>query len=147
MKLKMKEYLEFLKSKEREFVFLVNEQHLPLKSKIEVLGLLSGLFRGLRTLDTTEKLEKIIKDIGSLSDILKDYSDDKIDNLIEIFLKDFLLFSKETEINIYRDYITQNKEVLYAGLHEESLRNILLEIVENIILKFLTEAMVYGDTS
>ena len=66
MKLKMKEYLEFLKSKEREFVSLVNEQHLPLKSKIEVLGLLSGLFRGLRTLDTTEKLEKIIKDMGSL---------------------------------------------------------------------------------
>lgn len=147
MKLKMKEYLEFLKSKEREFVSLVNEQHLPLKSKIEVLGLLSGLFRGLRTLDTTEKLEKIIKDMGSLSDILRDYSDDKIDNLIEIFLKDFLMFSNEAEINIYRDYITQNKEVLYAGLHEESLRNILLEIVENIILKFLTEAMVYGDTS
>ena len=139
-------YLEFLKSKEKEFVGLVNSQKLPLKTKIQVLGIISGLFRGLRTIDSIEKLKKIEEDMNKLLDLLENYTEEKLDNIINAFLEDFNLFSiNSQDTEIYRSYIMENKSVLVAGLEDSQMRNILIVIVEETILPFIIEAEKYGN--
>ena len=140
-------YLEFLKSKEKEFVGLVNSQKLPLKTKIQVLGIISGLFRGLRTIDSIEKLKKIEEDMNKLLDLLENYTEEKLDNIINAFLEDFNLFSiNSQDTEIYRSYIMENKSVLVAGLEDQQMRNILIVIVKETILPFIVEAEKYGNT-
>lgn len=139
-------YLEFLKSKEKEFVGLVNSQKLPLKTKIQVLGIISGLFRGLRTIDSIEKLKKIEEDMNKLLDLLENYTEEKLDNIINAFLEDFNLFSiNSQDTEIYRSYIMENKSVLVAGLEDSQMRNILIVIVKETILPFIIEAEKYGN--
>ena len=139
-------YLEFLKSKEKEFVGLVNSQKLPLKTKIQVLGIISGLFRGLRTIDSIEKLKRIEEDMNKLLDLLENYTEEKLDNIINAFLEDFNLFSiNSQDTEIYRSYIMENKSVLVAGLEDSQMRNILIVIVEETILPFIIEAEKYGN--
>lgn len=140
-------YLEFLKSKEKDFVGLVNSQKLPLKTKIQVLGIISGLFRGLRTVDSIEKIKKIEMDMNTLLDLLENYTEEKLDNLINVFLEDFNLFSKNSQdTEIYRSYIMENKQVLTAGLEDQQMRNILIVIVKETILPFIIEAEKYGNS-
>ena len=140
-------YLEFLKSKEKEFVGLVNSQKLPLKTKIQVLGIISGLFRGLRTIDSIEKLKKIEEDMNKLLDLLENYTEEKLDNIINAFLEDFNLFSiNSQDTEIYRSYIIENKSVLVTGLEDQQMRNILIVIVKETILPFIVEAEKYGNT-
>ena len=139
-------YLEFLKSKEKEFVGLVNSQKLPLKTKIQVLGIISGLFRGLRTIDSIEKLKKIEEDMNKLLDLLENYTEEKLDNIINAFLEDFNLFSiNSQDTEIYRSYIIENKSVLVTGLEDQQMRNILIVIVKETILPFIIEAEKYGN--
>lgn len=139
-------YLEFLKSKEKEFVGLINSQKLPLREKIQVLGIVSGLFRGLRTVDSIEKLIKIETDMYTLLDLLENYTEEKLDNLINVFLEDFNIFSKDSkDTEIYRSYIMENKSVLTAGLEDQQMRNILIIIVKETILPFIVEAETYGN--
>lgn len=139
-------YLEFLKSKEKEFVGLINSQKLPLREKIQVLGIISGLFRGLRTVDSIEKLIKIETDMYTLLDLLENYTEEKLDNLINVFLEDFNIFSKDSkDTEIYRSYIMENKQVLTAGLEDQQMRNILIIIVKETILPFIVEAETYGN--
>ena len=140
-------YLEFLKSKEKEFVGLVNSQKLPLKTKIQVLGIISGLFRGLRTIDSIEKLKKIEEDMNKLLDLLENYTEEKLDNIINAFLEDFNLFSTNSQdTEIYRSYIMENKSVLVVGLEDQQMRNILIIIVKETILPFIIEAEKYGNS-
>lgn len=139
-------YLEFLKTKEKEFVGLINSQKLPLREKIQVLGIISGLFRGLRTVDSIEKLIKIETDMYTLLDLLENYTEEKLDNLINVFLEDFNIFSKDSkDTEIYRSYIMENKSVLTAGLEDQQMRNILIIIVKETILPFIVEAETYGN--
>ena len=139
-------YLEFLKSKEKEFVGLVNSQKLPLKTKIQVLGIISGLFRGLRTIDSIEKLKRIEEDMNKLLDLLENYTEEKLDGIINAFLEDFNLFSiNSQDTEIYRSYIMENKSVLVAGLEDSQMRNILIVIVKETILPFIIEAEKYGN--
>ena len=137
-------YLDFLKAKEKELVELINSYKLPLKSKIEVLGLTSGLFRGLRTIDSVDKLKKVEADMIALNGLLADYSRDKVDVLISVFLEDFNLFGDAKDVEIYRDYIDRNKEILYMGLDSPDLREILIVILREILLPFLEEAIKIG---
>lgn len=140
-------YLEFLKSKEKEFVELINSQKLPLKTKIQVLGIVSGLFRGLRTIDSIEKLKRIEEDMNKLLDLLGNYTEEKLDGIINAFLEDFNLFSTNSQdTEIYRSYIMENKSVLVAGLEDQQMRNILIVIVKETILPFIIEAEKYGNS-
>ena len=140
-------YLEFLKSKEKEFVGLVNSQKLPLKTKIQVLGIISGLFRGLRTIDSIEKLKRIEEDMNKLLDLLENYTEEKLDGIINAFLEDFNLFSTNSQdTEIYRSYIMENKSVLTAGLEDQQMRDILIVIVKETILPFIVEAEKYGNS-